>query len=120
MNYAFLAGILLVLIFFSIGVRIHRDPGEMDRRLRYRTASSRRNEETWYSANVFAGKCLMLFASSMLIVLILLESAIDSQQQIIKLLGTYFLLGFLATYFLTERHLKKTYFRDGKRRPGSF
>lgn len=120
MNYAFLIGILLVLIFFSFGVRIHRNPGEPGRKLAYRSTSSLRNEETWYSANVFAGRCLMLLAATMLILLILLESAIRNQQHIIQLLGSYFLLGFLLTYILTERHLKKTYFRDGKRRPGSF
>ena len=120
MNYAFLGGILLVLFFFTLGVRIHRNSGETSRKLAYRSSASLRNEETWYSANVFARRCLMLLAASMLILLIFLESTIRNQRHIIQLLGCYFLLGFLLTYVLTERHLKKTYFRDGKRRPGSF
>lgn len=120
MNYAFLSGILLVLVVFSFGVRIYRNPPDINSALAYRSHFSKKNEDTWSAANAFAGLLLMLLAVSLLILLILLESTHREQVKILKIIGGYFLAGSVLIYYLTERRLRRFFHRDGKRRPGSF
>jgi uncharacterized membrane protein len=120
MNYAFLSGILLVLVVFSFGVKIYRNPPEINSMLSYRSHFSRKNEDTWYAANVFAGLLLMLLAVSLLILLVFLESTHREQAQILKIICGYFLVGSVLIYYLTELRLRRFFHRDGKRRSGSF
>jgi uncharacterized membrane protein len=120
MNYVFLSGILLVMLIFSIGLKMYRNPSDIDGILAYRSDFSKKNEDTWYSANLYAGFYLMILATTLLFLLFLLEILLKSQIKIFSLIMGYFLSGGVLTYFLTERRLKKVFFRDGKRRPGSF
>lgn len=88
--------------------------------LGYKTKASKRNEDTWFESNIYAGKCLMVLASLILLLLVITEIYFSSTSTAYKML--YILSGFVLTaltiiYGLTERHLKKVFFRDGKRRP---
>ena len=88
--------------------------------LGYKTKASKRNEDTWFESNIYAGKCLMVLASLILLLLVVTEIYFSTTSATHKML--YVLSGFVLTsltiiYVLTERHLKKVFFRDGKRRP---
>jgi uncharacterized membrane protein len=120
MNYAFLTGIFLVLTVFSYGLKIYRTPPDMNSRMAYRTRFSKKNGDTWYAANVFAGLLLMLLAVSLLFLLIFLESKYREQASMLRFIFLYFVLASVLIYFLTERKLRRIFHRDGKRRSSSF
>lgn len=88
--------------------------------LGYNTKASKRNEDTWFESNIYAGKCLMVLASLILLLLVITENYFSTSTIAHKMF--YILSGFVLTslaiiYVLTERHLKRVFFRDGKRRP---
>lgn len=88
--------------------------------LGYKTKASKRNEDTWFESNIYAGKCLMVLASLILLLLVITEIYFSTSTIAHKMF--YILSGFVLTsltiiYVLTERHLKRVFFRDGKRRP---
>lgn len=79
-----------------------------------------RNEDTWFESNVFAGRCLMVLASLILLLLVLTEmyfAKSTSEHKLFYILSAFLVASLLSIYLLTERHLKKVFFRDGKRRP---
>ena len=41
--------------------------------LGYKTKASKRNEDTWFESNIYAGKCLMVLASLILLLLVITE-----------------------------------------------
>lgn len=117
MNVYLLLSLFCGLTFFSLGVKLHQNPGSMNAVLAYRTRASRRNEDTWYEANVYAGRCLMLIGALLLLVLILLDFYLNNINTLFYFLGTSILMAIALVYLFTELHLKHVFFRDGKRRP---
>lgn len=117
MNGYLLVSLLCGLTFFTLGVKLNRDPGSMDSWLAYHTNASRRNEDTWYEANVFAGRCLMIIGTLLLLLLILVELLMKKSNLLFYILGISTLVSVGIVYLATELHLKRLFFRDGKRRP---
>jgi uncharacterized membrane protein len=109
MNESLILCIVCGLSFFSIGVKLNRDPGPIASRLGYRTRASMRNEDTWYEANIFAGRWLMLLAVLLLLVLVVADLFI--------IVASAAAASVVAIFFMTEVHMKRLFFKDGKRRP---
>ena len=119
MNYTLLGGIFLVLLVFSFGVKMYTNPFDFKSYAGYRSQLSLKNEDTWYSANMFAGLLLMVLAVILLVLLIFLESENRDHTYMLRLIFFYFIAGSGVIYYLTEKRLKKIFHRDGKRRAGS-
>jgi len=117
MNGYLLISLLCGLTFFTLGVKLNRDPGSMDAWLAYHTRSSRRNEDTWYEANIFAGRCLMIIGTLLLLLLILIELLLKKSNLLLYVFSFVNVLSIGIVYLSTEIHLKRLFFRDGKRRP---
>ncbi|MBL7924424.1 MAG: SdpI family protein [Bacteroidia bacterium] len=117
MNEYLIICVICGLSFFSLGLKLNRDPGSMDTYWGYRTRSSRRNEDTWYEGNVYAGRCLMVFASIILMFVVLTEVYFYNNHLLFFVLAALILFAVVLIYAMTERHLKRLFFRDGKRRP---
>ena len=117
MNYLLLLGSFLSLLIFSVGVRMNKNPKSYKSLLAYRTASSKRNEDTWYEANQYAGRCLMAKAAVLLFLLSISEVFSIDKIMMLKLVVAYLVLGLFLVIYCTERRLRKIFFRDGKRRP---
>jgi len=118
MNAYFLLSVIGALSFFSLGLRLKSGPEFMGAWLAYRTHASRRNEDTWYEGNAYAGKLLMIMASLILCLLVFVEFlATRNLNWLLSILFYSMLISFFIIYILTERHLRKVFFHDGKRRP---
>ena len=117
MNHYLIISIVCGLSFFSLGLKLNRDPGAIDSYLGYRSRASKRNEDTWYEGNVYAGRCLMLLAVLIMILLAITELYALNIQNIFYFLISCMCISLVLIYFLTERHLKDLFFRDGKRKP---
>lgn len=117
MNEYLILSLAIGLSFFSIGVKLNRDPGAMDASIAYRTRSSLRNEDTWYEANVYAGRCLMYIGAFIIPLLILADIKIARMNILVGIFSIAVLVSVAIIYLFTEIHLKKLFFRDGKRRP---
>jgi hypothetical protein len=105
------------LTLFTIGLRLNRFSGNEDSWFSYRSSLARKNDDTWYEGNQFAGRMLMLF-SVLLIALVLFFFLNQYPVRVIVYSlsgGLFFTL--VAVYFLTERYLRDIFFRDGKRKP---
>jgi uncharacterized membrane protein len=117
MNESLILCIACGLSFFSIGVKLNRDPGPIASRLGYRTRASMRNEDTWYEANIFAGRWLMLLAVLLLVILAVAEVLTLHQRHLFLIVASAAGSSIVAIYFMTEVHMKRLFFKDGKRRP---
>ncbi len=117
MNEYLILSLVIGLSFFSIGVKLNRDPGEMDASIAYRTRSAMRNEDTWYEANVYAGRCLMYIGALVIPLLILVDIKINRINMLIGIFSVTVIVSIAIIYLFTELHLRKLFFRDGKRRP---
>lgn len=118
MNAYFLLSIIGALSFFSFGLKLSQGPDDMKSWMAYRSKAALRNEDTWYEANAYAGKWLMVFSSLILIILVLTELyATRNLNLLLSVLFYSLLFSVFIIYFLTERHLKSVFFHDGKRRP---
>jgi SdpI/YfhL protein family len=120
MNGYLILSVVMTLCFFSLGLKLNKSASSMEGVLGYNTKASKRNEDTWFESNIYAGKCLMVLASLILLLLVITEIYFSTSTIAHKLF--YILSGFVLTslaiiYVLTERHLKRVFFRDGKRRP---
>lgn len=120
MNEYLILSVILTLCFFSLGLKLNKSAGSIEGVIGYKTKASTRNEDTWYESNIYAGRCLMVLASLILLLLVITEIYFSSTSTTHKMF--YVLSGFVLTsltiiYVLTERHLKRVFFRDGKRRP---
>ena len=96
---------------------MHRDPGPVNSIFGYRTSLSCRNEDTWYCANVYAGRLLMVFTVMFMLVLVATEMMYKNIFIIASLISIFLVFTAAIVFLMTESHLKKTFFRDGKRRP---
>jgi len=109
-----------VLVFFSIGVKISLDPGDVGSFFAYRTKNSMRSEHTWVDGNNYAGRCLMIFAPFQILILIATENYLPTHPtRIFVILVSSTIISLLLTRLLTENRLSRLYFKDGKRRPNS-
>ena len=117
MNHFLMIGSFFTLVVFSLGVRMNLNPRDYKSALGYYTSSSKRNEDTWYEANQYAGRCLMLLSAVLLILLGISELYSVESEIILKAGGVYFVVCVALIYYFTERRLHKIFFRDGKRRP---
>lgn len=120
MNIHLILSIVVIMVFFSVGVKMNRDPGSMDSWLAYRTSFARRSVDTWYESNMYAGRLLMIFASLLLMAVFLTEMTMTRVSSMLLVLCVLILISLLLIYVLTERRLRNRFFRDGKRRPASF
>ena len=120
MNIVLLSCVFVVLILFSIGVKISLDPGDVGSYFAYRTKNSMRSEHTWVDGNNYAGRCLMIASPFLIILLITSEQYLPLHPtRIFVILISGSLVSIIATCMLTERRLSRLYFKDGKRRPNS-
>ncbi|CAN5601102.1 hypothetical protein BH11BAC2_BH11BAC2_13400 [soil metagenome] len=120
MNHYLIGGLLLILMLFSLGVKLNRDPWDLGSSIGYRTTFSRKNDETWYEANMYAGRCLMLMATLLMLLLMLSEIYIGNRRALFMIMGGGVFISLIAVIIFTEKHLRKVFFRDGKRRPTIF
>ena len=114
-----LSGAIFVLIIFSFGLKIYSNPGPLDTIFAYRTNRSIKNEDTWLEANVFAGRCLMYFATIFLLLLLLAGQLFISTEFTIYSMVFCFAICSISVVAFTEKHLQQVFFRDGKRKPTS-
>ena len=117
MNFTLLLAAAIAIVQFSIGLRISRFTPEYGSLFAYRTANARRNEDTWYEANHFAGKLLMRSASLILFILVAMEAYAFGRNRELLLVIILSALVLTFVYFRTESYLTSVFFRDGKRRP---
>lgn len=117
MNEYLILSLAIGLGFFSFGVKLNRDPGSMESLFAYRTKASMRNEDTWFEANVYAGRCLMFIGAVVIPLLILADLKIDRLTILLFIFSLTVLISIAIIYLFTEIHLRKLFFRDGKRRP---
>lgn len=120
MNGYLILSVVMTLCFFSLGLKLNKSASSMEGVLGYKTKASKRNEDTWFESNIFAGKCLMVLASLILLLLVITEiyfSTSTIAHTMFYLLSGFVLTSLTIIYVLTERHLKRVFFRDGKRRP---
>jgi len=121
MNLELLACVCVVLLMFTLGVRMSQDPGMRSTFFRYKTKSSIRTEETWVYANLFAGRCVMISSLLAVIILILSEVYFSIHPTRMFMIVSISLIGvLLITVLLTERKMKTIFFKDGKRKPNSY
>lgn len=117
MKIYLLIAVSLTLSLFTLGLRLNRFTGYQESWLAYRSNLARKNEETWFEGNHYAGRILML-CSAMLIAMVLFFFLNHFRVEwIVYSLGFGLLVTLAAVYFLTERHLRDVFFRDGRRRP---
>lgn len=117
MNAHLLAGVLIALVYFTAGVLMMRKAGEPSAVFGYRTHAARRNMDTWIEANHFAGRSIMIVGSLLILLLLLLEIVLPEPEGFYPALIASIVVGTALVFLLTEVHLKKIFFKDGKRRP---
>ena len=105
----------LILIVMSV-IAIRFPPKKINSTYGYRTKASMRNQQTWEEANRYSSK-LMLLCGAILAVTGLLSFFMSSLNQTSTITGTILtLLCSLLPIPLTERHLKKLFDKEGKRK----
>jgi len=109
--------IFFVLSVFSIGLKIYLNPGKVNSMFGYRSNRSVMTEDTWYEANRYAGRSLMQFGAVSLLLSLLIGSFFFNIQHVFLVLASCFFIFLLSVVFLTEKHLKQVFFKNGKRRP---
>ncbi len=117
MNWYFIGCLIIVLLVFSAGVELNRRTHDFDAAFGYRSIRSRRNEDTWLEANTYAGRCLMLCATLMFVVLFILEMILPGNHYLLEIMLVFAVICIVTTIALTEQHLSQVFFKDGKRRP---
>jgi len=117
MNEYLIGCIFLVLVFFTLGLLLFNNPGKINSAFGYRTFASKRNQDTWDEANMYAGKCMMLCGIMLIVVLVIVDFFFNNVLKMFAMLGAFSLVSLLCVLFFTERRLKYIFFRDGKRRP---
>lgn len=117
MNYYMLMVIFFVLSIFSMGLKIYLNPGPLNSTFGYRSSRSIKTEDTWYEANRYAGRSLMYFGTVSLFLFFIIGSIFSSIQHMFLAIVSCFFICLLSVVYLTEKHLKQVFFKDGKRRP---
>ena len=109
--------IFVVLVFFSVGMSISNNPREHNSFYGYRTQASKRNQDTWDEANMYAGKCIMGCCILIIACLIATNLITNNVFTLLKTLLFSTILSIGLIVLLTESRLKQVFYRDGKRRP---
>ncbi|MFM9009039.1 MAG: SdpI family protein [Bacteroidota bacterium] len=117
MNFSLILAAFVAIAQFTLGLRVNRFTPDFGSLFAYRTDLARKNEDTWYEANLFAGKVLMRSASLILLFLVVMESYHLGRDWELLVVFVYSLLSFLFVYIRTEKYLQGVFFKDGKRRP---
>lgn len=121
MNLVLLFCVFIILVVFSIGVKISNDPGDMGSFFAYRTKNSMRSEHTWMEGNNYSGRCLMISAPFQILLLIASETYLPTHPtRIFVILVVSIIVSVILSYFFTENRLSRMFFKDGKRKPNSF
>lgn len=120
MNLLLLVCSFIVMVIFTIGVKLNQRPSEYGG-FGYKTNVSLRSEETWHDGNVTFGRYLMMIAPLQIVILIVSERYLpDHPYRIFAVLAITTIVSVLLAYLLTQKKLRTLYFKDGKRRPNSF
>jgi hypothetical protein len=119
MNEHLILSVGVVMVFFTLGLKLNRDPGPMDSFIAYRTASSKRNEDTWYESNTYAGRLMMIFASLKLLAVFVIVGY-SGILMLLKVIPVLVVVSTTLVFILTERRMRYLFFRDGKRKPTTF
>lgn len=117
MKIYLLIAVSFTLTLFTAGLKLNRFTGDEDAWLAYRSRLARKNDDTWYEGNQYAGRALMVFSClliSMVFFFFLNHYAVTT---IVYVLCAGLVLSLAGVYILTERHLRDLFFRDGKRKP---
>lgn len=117
MNIHLIACILLILIFFTIGLLLVTNTPPINSLLGYRTKSAKRNQDTWDEANIFAGRCMMYLGIVLLLMTVITDFIFEDINIMFNTLGAFSGVAVIYIIYLTERRLKNVFFRDGKRKP---
>ncbi|MFN5345890.1 MAG: SdpI family protein [Bacteroidota bacterium] len=120
MNFLLLACSFIVMVIFTIGVKLNQRPSEYGG-FGFKTNVSMRSEETWHDGNVTFGRYLMMIAPLQIVILIVSERYLPNHPyRIFAVLAITTIVSVLFAYLLTQKKLRTIYFKDGKRRPNSF
>jgi energy-converting hydrogenase Eha subunit C len=120
MNLLLLVCSFIVMVIFTIGVKLNQRPSEYGG-FGFKTNVSLRSEETWHDGNVTFGRYLMMIAPLQIVILIVSERYLpDHPYRIFAVLAITTIVSVLLAYLLTQKKLRTIYFKDGKRRPNSF
>jgi hypothetical protein len=120
MNFLLLFCSFIVMVIFTIGVKLNQRPSEFGG-FGFKTKVSLRCEETWRDGNVTFGRCLMMIAPLQIVILVLTERYLPNHPfRIFTVLAITTIGSVLIAYLLTQKKLRTIYFKDGKRRPNSF
>jgi len=120
MNFLLLICSFIVMIIFTIGLKLNKKPSYYGG-FGFKTSVSMRSEETWMDGNITFGRYLMLIAPLQIGVLVATEHYLPNHpNRIFAVLIISTLLSVLIAYNLTQKKLRTIYFKDGKRRPNSF
>jgi uncharacterized membrane protein len=117
MNEHLIAGVIIALCYFTAGVLMMTRAGEPNRIFGYRTSAARRNMDTWHEANHFAGRTIMIVGSVLMLLLLLFDHFLPEPEGFYPAIASVILLGTVLVFLLTETHLHRIFFKDGKRRP---
>ena len=120
MNFLLLICSFIVMVIFSIGVKLNTRPSAYGG-FGFKTSVSLRSEETWHDGNVTFGRYLMIIAPLQIITLVVTERYLpEHPYRIFAVLAITTLVSISIAYILTQKKLRTIYFKDGKRRPNSF
>ncbi len=120
--FLFAMNLLIPLIMLGFGrIFLKSAPGEINKVYGYRTSMSMKNRDTWEFAHKYCGRVwcrwglgLLLFSAAfMLFAAGMDEEAMGIAGAVLCVLQVVVLI---ASIFPTERALKRTFDRDGKRR----
>jgi uncharacterized membrane protein len=117
MNEHLLAGVFITLFYFSSGLLMMTKAAEPSRIFGYRTQAARRNMDTWLEANHYAGKSIMIVGSVLMVLLLLYMKVLPEPRGFYPAIFFSIVLGSIVVFILTEAHLNRIFFKDGKRRP---
>lgn len=117
MKLYLLVAVGLALTLFTIGLRLNRFSGNEDSWLAYRSRLARKNEDTWYEGNQFAGRMLMLFSVMLIVLVLFLFLYHFPIRVIVVVLCSGLFITLTTVYVLTERYLSEVFFKDGRRKP---
>lgn len=120
MNILLLICAFIVMVIFSIGVKLNQRPSEYGG-FGFKTKVSMRSEETWNDGNATFGRYLMMIAPLQIVILVITERYLHNHPyRIFAVLAITTIVSILVAYLLTQKKLRTIYFKDGKRRPNSF
>lgn len=112
----FLAGQILGLIFLVIGI-IHTNFPPRRKTWGYRSAMSLINDDTWQAANKYSGR-LSIYSGIILMIHGGVVHVVFPGNEIIWAVSTLFFLILLslALIILTERYLRRSFDKEGRRK----